>query len=55
MSINVETIGKTLMIQHFAVEVATPALCRMASTSDAFTPNGRTRVRVSCERSRRAA
>jgi hypothetical protein len=46
MSINVEMIGKTLMIQHYVAEVATPALCRMVSTSDAFTPNGRTRVQV---------
>lgn len=46
MSINVEMIGATLMIQHYVAEVATPTLCRMASTSDAFTPNGRTRVQV---------
>jgi hypothetical protein len=42
MSINVEMIGTTLMIQHYVAEVATPTLCRMVSTSDAFTPNGRT-------------
>jgi len=46
MSINVEMIGSTLMIQHYVAEVATPTLCRMVSTSDAFTPNGRTRVQV---------
>lgn len=46
MSINVEMIGKTLMVQHYVAEVATPSLCRMVSTSDAFTPNGRTRVQV---------
>ena len=46
MSINVEVIGKTLMIQHYVAETATPTLCRMVSTSDAFTPNGRTRVQV---------
>lgn len=46
MSINVEMIGKTLMIQHYAAEVATPSLCRMISTSDAFTPAGHTRVQV---------
>ena len=44
MAVNVEMIGKTLMIQHFVAEIATPSLCRMVSTSDAFTPNGRTRV-----------
>jgi hypothetical protein len=46
MSINVEMIGKTLMIQHYVAEVATPALCRMVSVSDAFTPHGHTRVQV---------
>ncbi|MGO9236229.1 MAG: hypothetical protein ACLP4V_19965 [Methylocella sp.] len=46
MSINVEMIGKTLMIQHYVAEVATAALCRMVSVSDAFTPNGHTRVQV---------
>jgi hypothetical protein len=46
MAINVEMIGKTLMIQHFVAEIATASLCRMVSTSDAFTPNGRTRVQV---------
>lgn len=46
MSINVEMIGQTLMIQHYVAETATPTLCRMVSTSDAFTPNGRTRVQV---------
>ena len=29
MSINVEMIGKTLMIQHYVAEIATPSLCRM--------------------------
>jgi len=46
MSINVEMIGKTLMVQHYVAEVTTPTLCRMVSTSDAFTPNGHTRVQV---------
>jgi len=46
MSINVEMVGQTLMIQHYVAEVRTPALCRMVSTSDAFTPSGRTRVQV---------
>ena len=46
MSINVEMIGKALMIQRHVAEIATPALCRMVSLSDAFTPNGRTHVQV---------
>lgn len=46
MSINIEMIGQTLMVQHYVAETATPHLCRMISTSDAFTPNGHTRVQV---------
>ncbi len=46
MSINVEMIGHTLMVQHYVAEIATPQLCRMVSVSDAFTPAGRTRVQV---------
>jgi hypothetical protein len=46
MSINVEMIGQTLMIHHYVAETATAHLCRMISTSDAFTPNGRTRVQI---------
>ncbi len=46
MSINVEMIGKTLMIQHYVAEVATASFCRMVSVSDVFAPNGRTRVQV---------
>jgi hypothetical protein len=44
--INVEMIGHALMVQRYAVEIATPALCKMVSVSEAFTPNGRTRVQV---------
>src|ERR1700731_2115562 len=46
MSIPAEMIGQTLMIQHFVAETATAHLCRMISTSDAFTPNGRTGVQI---------
>jgi hypothetical protein len=46
MSINVEMVGKTLMIQHYVAEMTSPSLCRMISISDAFTPNGRTRLQV---------
>jgi hypothetical protein len=34
------------LIQHYVAEVTTPALCRMVSISDAFTPNGHTRAQV---------
>ena len=46
MSINVAMIGRTLMIQHYVTDTATPIFCRMLSVSEAFTPNGRTRAQV---------
>jgi len=46
MSINVETIGDALIVQHYVAEVKEPALCRMVSISDAINKNGRTKVTV---------
>jgi hypothetical protein len=46
MSINVETIGDTLIVQHYVAEVKEPALYRMVSISDAINKNGRTKVKV---------
>jgi hypothetical protein len=46
MSINVETIGQTLVIQHYVGEITEKHLCRMVSQSDVITPNGRTKVQV---------
>jgi hypothetical protein len=46
MSINVETIGDALIVQHYIAEVKEPALCRMVSISDAINKNGRTKVKV---------
>src|SRR6202451_1193440 len=46
MSINVETIGDALIVQHYVAEVKEAALCRMVSISDAISKNGRTKVRV---------
>ncbi|MFK3736966.1 hypothetical protein [Massilia sp. TN1-12] len=46
MSINVEMIGTGLVVQHYVGEITEPAHCRMVSTSDVFTPNGRTKVQV---------
>jgi hypothetical protein len=46
MLLNVEMIGHALMVQRYVAEVETPALCKMVSVSEAFTPNGRTRVQV---------
>jgi hypothetical protein len=46
MSINVEMIGTGLIVQHYVGEVTEAAHCKMVSTSDVFTPNGRTKVQV---------
>jgi hypothetical protein len=46
MSINVETIGDALMIQHYVAEIREPHLCRMVSISDAITEAGRNKVQV---------
>ena len=46
MSINVETIGEALMVQHFVAEVSEPHFCRLISVSDAITRRGRTKVHL---------
>jgi hypothetical protein len=46
MSTNVELIGENLMIQQYIGEITDPDHCRMVSTSDVFTPAGRTKIRV---------
>jgi len=49
MSINVETIGDALVIQHYVAEIREPQLCRMVSISDSISPAGRTKLQVMCE------
>jgi hypothetical protein len=46
MSINVETIGDTFVVQHYVAEIREPQLCRMVSTSDSISPAGRTKLQV---------
>jgi hypothetical protein len=46
MSINVEIIGGSLMVQHYVEEVGRPDHLRLVSDSDVFTPSGRTTIRV---------
>ncbi|MFF2093966.1 hypothetical protein [Paenibacillus sp. NPDC058174] len=46
MSINVETIGTSLAVQHYVGEVVDKDFCRMVSTSDIFLTNGRTQMQV---------
>ena len=46
MSINIEILGGSLMVQHYVEEVGQPDLLRLVSTSDVFTPTGRTKIGV---------
>jgi len=46
VSINVETIGDALMVQHYVANVHRADYCRMLSISDSITKNGRTKVQV---------
>src|SRR5215468_11046505 len=46
MSINVEVIGGSLMVQHYLEEISKPDHLRLVSNSDVFTPNGRTKIGV---------
>ena len=46
MSINVEMIGDSLLIQQYVGEITEPDHCRMVSISDVFSPAGRTTSRV---------
>ena len=46
MSINVEVIGGSLIVQHYVEEIAKPDHLRLVSRSDLFTPAGRTEIDV---------
>lgn len=46
MSINVEIIGGSLIVQHYVSDVAHPDHLRLVSHSDVFTPSGRTKLDV---------
>ncbi|QOY86575.1 hypothetical protein [Paludibaculum fermentans] len=46
MSINVEILGGSMMVQHYVEEVGQPDHLRLVSNSDVFTPTGRTKVGV---------
>jgi len=47
MSINVEILGGSLMVQHYVEEIGEPHHPRLISNSDVFTPTGRVKVDVS--------
>jgi len=46
MSINVEILGGSPMVQHYVEEVSKPDHLRLVSESDVFTPTGRIKVGV---------
>jgi hypothetical protein len=46
MSINVEVIGGSLMVQHYVEDIAEPLHLRLVSHSDVMTPSGRTAIDV---------
>jgi hypothetical protein len=54
MSINVEMIGGSIVVQHYVEDVAEKHHVRLVSLSDTFSPNGRTRVQVVWELSVRS-
>ncbi len=54
MSINVEIIGGSLMVQHYVEKLAEKDRLILESISDVFTPNGRTTIHIHWELSVRA-
>src|ERR1700719_1507632 len=46
VSINVEVLGGSPMVQHYVEEIAEPHHLRLVSSSDIFTPTGRIKVGV---------
>jgi len=46
MSINVEIIGGSLIVQHYIEEIGQPDHLRLVSDSDVFTPTGRIKMGV---------
>ncbi len=54
MSINVETIGGSLMVQHYVETLAEKGHLILDSDSDVFTPSGPTKIHVTWELSVRA-
>lgn len=54
MSINVETIGGSLMVQHYVETLAERGHLILDSDSDVFTPSGPTKIHITWELSVRA-
>src|SRR5439155_25657 len=54
MSINVEQIAGTLLVQHYVPEVLEPHHCVLVSETDVITPRGRTTIQITWELSAQA-
>ena len=54
MSLNVEMIGGSIVVQHYVEDIAEKSHVRMISHSDVFSPNGRTKVQIIWELSVKA-
>ena len=46
VSINVENIGGSMIVQHYVEDIGEPDHLRLVSHSDLFTPTGRTKIDV---------
>ena len=46
MSLNVERVGDTLLVQHYVEEIAERGLCRVQSISDSFAGGNRTTLAI---------
>jgi hypothetical protein len=46
MSINVEVLGGSMIVQYYVEEIGQPDHLRLVSTSDVFTTTGRTKIGV---------
>lgn len=49
MSINVEQVADTLLVQHYVEDICNQDHCRVNSLSDSFSPAGRTKLNVTWE------
>jgi hypothetical protein len=46
MSINVEVLGGSMIVQHYVEEIGQPDHLRLVSRSEVFTPTGRAKIGV---------
>lgn len=49
MSLNVEQVGDSLLVQHYVEDISLRNQCRVNSISDSFSPAGQTRIGVTWE------